>query len=376
MEWLSLAFPVLGIVVLSFILDHKKWLLELLIPVGVVILTTIILDCLIESSLTHDEERLGYWVTTARYYEPWDEWVHQICYRTVRTGKNTSITVPYDCSHRVYHPARYELVTNKGEEFSISEGEYLHILGVFQNQEFIELNRPYYTIDGNLFETHWDGSEKRLQPYTKIHSFENRVKASSSLFSYIKVENVKRLGLYPYPKLQNHLEDTSLLGVYNYEADIKLQKMNARLGESKQVRIWVIVFHEKPREQGNLQEAYWVGGKKNEVVITLSIDKEGNIQWCYPFCWNPNGNTSNTEMKAEIRDTLTGKKLDLVNQLDFIQDRVKEKFKRKSFKEFEYLSVEKPFIAVVLLMIFNLAVTIFIQLYLYHLEKEQLSHRR
>ena len=60
----------------------------------------------------NDTEYLGYYITKASYYEPWNEYIHRTCTREVYDGRDSDgnpkyRTEHYDCSYVEYHHAEY-----------------------------------------------------------------------------------------------------------------------------------------------------------------------------------------------------------------------------------------------------------------------------
>ncbi|MGL4453110.1 MAG: hypothetical protein ACRCTZ_18265, partial [Sarcina sp.] len=77
------------------------------------------------------------------------------------------------------------------------------------------------------------------------------------------------------------------------------------------------------------------GGNKNEVVITMSLDTNNKLQWVNIFSWS-DVPTYEALVKNHIQ-TYVGKPLDMVKIVDYMSDNVNT-FKRKEFKDFEYIN--------------------------------------
>ena len=97
--WLALFIP-LVVAVAFYILYHKKivwW--EMLLPFIATIIIILIFKYSSVAILTKDSEYWGNYITEIRYYEPWDEYIHQTCTRSCccdSKGENCS-TETYDC---------------------------------------------------------------------------------------------------------------------------------------------------------------------------------------------------------------------------------------------------------------------------------------
>lgn len=323
---------------------YPKWQ-TIIIPI---IVNSIILILIIELTKefnTWSIERLGGWATAAVEYEEWDEWITSTCTREIPdgvdiNGKPKTKTEEYDCSYREYHPPYWEVHTSNSDIISISKEEFYNLTHKFGNITKIDMHRDYYTIDGDKNVTYWNNLDKTLQPVFTTNTYRNKVKASHSAFEYITIRNHKHL--YDYPRLHNYLYDPAILGSDKQllEADKLLQFYNAKYGRSKQVRIWILLFRNTPRTTGYEQESYWKGGEKNEIVVCIGINPNG--QWCHVFCWSPDGNSTNDIMKIKIRDYVENNDWDLIKTTNYITTEVTNKFVRKPFIEFEYLTIYVP----------------------------------
>ena len=361
MEWLAILIPIAAIVFLRVLFENKVVWWEYLLPLLPVFIIVPCVKLAAEKTQTTDFERHGGWVVEARYYEDWDEWITEICSRSVSCGKDCTTTEYYDCSYRKYHPAYWELTDSNGYIVPITEDQFERLAHRYSNRVFVDMNRGYYTKDGDQYVTQWRGSPETFTPVATWHVYENRVQATVGVFAYDKVDKPKEKGLFEFPALSNPLDDRAVLGNCKnlLEADRLLQAANGRLGRSKQVRMWLLVFNDKPISSGFDQEAYWKGGNKNEVVVCVGLRKTDTVDWCHVFCWSPDGNTSNDDMKITIRDGIKRQSpFNAVAAVSLIESQVVEKFQRKHFKEFSYLTVATPQWAVWLVYVLTLAATV------------------
>ena len=345
MEWLAILIPICAAVTLRLFWEHKVTWWECLLPMLPVFIIVPLVKLAGEKQQVTDHERHGGWVVEARYYEDWDEWITETCSYTVSCGKDCTTTVYYDCSYRRYHPAEWHLTDSNGYEMPISSEEFEALAAKFHSRHKIDQHRSYYTKDGDMFRATWPGDVKTQTPVATEHWFENRVQNAVGVYAYDKVHEPHKRGIYDYPKLHSYLYDPAILGNADnvQEADRELQLLNGQLGRKKQVRMWILLFHGQDRSVGLEQEAHWKGGKKNEVVTCINLDPSGKPTWCHVFCWSPDGNTSNHEMKANIRNAVEFQtKLDLKGTVKLIGEQVQQHFVRKSFKEFSYLAVATP----------------------------------
>lgn len=218
------------------------------------------------------------------------------------------------------------------------------------------MHRHYHSINGNEYRTTWTHDDLRLEPMVTAHTYENRIKASNSVFKFQDVDP-KKFGLFDYPKITGYYNQASILGnggVTQPVANQLLNKLNAQIGATKQVRMFILVFRNQPVEAGFEQECYWKGGNKNEFIITLGVNDQDEIQWCHPFSW-----TEVELLKIQIRDFVTEQKtLNLEKLVQGVVPQIQASFKRKHFKDFNYLTVEPPTWAILLTFLITIAVNL------------------
>lgn len=164
-------------------------------------------------------------------------------------------------------------------------------------------------------------------PVTQLKSFENRVKASPSVFSFIQVPT--NVMVYPYPKNQNCWQSDRLLGRARQDIDIfALDQLNARLGPDKKVNVIIIGFNGDDTSLFEYQRAKFLGGKKNDLVICYSDTKAKCFGW------------SDSEIcKRNIETLFLQNKIDNTI-LSLLEKEIRLNYKIKEWKDFDYLSIE------------------------------------
>jgi hypothetical protein len=332
--------PILAVGIAYYFFKHKLNWLEV---VGQLIVPTLFIlifkGCAVQSRTTDTE----YWSTSVskvEYYESWDEWISQTCSSTCCCDEdgNNCTTTYYDCSYRRYHDEYWQMVDKSGNSYRISKSEYDRLVKKFGNKNFVDLGRDYDLNDGDKYVATWDGSNEDLEVCVTKHTYENRPQVSSSVFNYPEVseEDVKSYGLYEYPTIYKYQKQDHLLGMANKHTEHELDVLNARLGPKKQVKLFVLVFRDKTKRSAEMQEWYWKGGNKNEFIVCIGLDKEDNVQWCYPFSWTEAQNTKiNTRTFIEEQE-----KIDWDKTTDFLYTEMETNFSRKEFTDFDYLTVE------------------------------------
>lgn len=279
-------------------------------------------------------------VTNIEHKEVWDEW-HPPRDETVTTTDSDGNTSTYTVHHPGYwqhHYATNYIWTSDGGEFVIKQ----LLDGKIANDNYINSNdelAAYYPI----------GS-----PSASIHTFENRVQTSYSVYITNDVDETLYEGLPEYiSSTYNYIDVDRFIGFNsNGEANKLLSKKNSWLNEFipdpenegkmrswKQVNlVFVNLGTNKTSDWGFALENKWQRGAKNDFIVSLSTDETGQVLWCYPISW------SESELcKIEIRNLVVGKTLitedDYKRMINEVSDIVAEKFERKQFADFSYISV-------------------------------------
>lgn len=224
------------------------------------------------------------------------------------------------------------------------------------NRSFVELHRNYHSIDGNEYVARWNNDEATLEPIATKHTYENRVQASDSIFRFHPDPRDKAIyGLYDYPSISGWRQPALLgyRGPNAAEADRQLNILNARLGHAQQVKVFVLIFYDKPLQAGASQQAYWDGANKNEFVVAVGVDRSNAVQWVYPFSW-----TEREDLKVATRSYLMDQqKLDVVAFAKWLRPAILGQWRRKHFRDFAYLRVETPTWCIILTYILSILVT-------------------
>jgi len=315
--------------------EYKWW--EFAIPLVVTLGLIFGAKAIIDHSSVMFTEYWGETIVSVHEEEPWNEWVHRTCSREVACGTDSDgntkyCTEYYDCSYQADYGPEWYCKTDLGNSYKMSEHLYDSLVSVYRTGRDITHTRRNYSprtrcagSRGTKFEgktvgqqshvyiTTWPKNEETRKGVFTKHRYENRIKASDlSLFniSVVSEEEADSLGLYDYPEDIDRYNCPTILGQNispSVQADFK--KLNAKFGPSNQLRLWILVFEDKPSITAQYQENYWVRGNKNELV--LCIGKKGNtIQWSYAFSWGLNG-TMTAETASKVLElyeyTITSK---------------------------------------------------------------------
>ena len=372
MIWFAIIIPILfAIVALVYFRDKIAWW-EPFIPVAATLLVIVIFRFAGIESLTKDKEYWGNYVTEIRYYEPWNEWITQTCTEEYACGTDSKgnteyCTRSYDCSYRDYHSEYWSMILNDGTEHTISQSYYNSLKNKFKTKSvFVDMNRHYDTQDGDMYNNLYPNSYDAYEFIASSHSYENKVQASTSIFNYPEVtpKDTAKYKLYEYPDVKN-MTLNAILAPKGINITTDEQKrfdyINGIFGQDKKVRTWILLFESTDDRAGFMQEALWKRGNKNEFVVCIGINKDKSINWCHVFGWS-----KEKTIDIETRDfVMAQKKLNLTVLGDWMLKEVGSKWKKTSFKEFEYLAIEPPFWALLTTWIVSLVACIGIYIWIF-----------
>lgn len=367
--WAAVILPLLLAGVLYVGWNHKITWWELCIQLAVPIILIACAKGCIETSQTRATEYWGHSMNAAEYYEAWNEKVdcrHEIpCshpeYSTDSDGKR--YRSGWEHSHDGYrhafdvddHDPYWQGIVSSGRKISIDQTTYNRLVGQFGNNTWENLHRKFYTKNGNKYVARWQGEWDRCEPVTEEHSYENRVQASKNVFNFAAVDP-KAFDLFEHPKIVGYTQRCVLgnAGPSTVHGEKKIAYLNATLGASRQVRLYVLVFKNQSVQAGIDQEAYWKAGNKNEFITCIGVDDSYEVQWCHVFSW-----TEVDALKIAARSAVSDQKqLDLVAYADWLGKEIPAQWRRKNFCDFNYLTVDPPMSAVIWTFVITLLVSI------------------
>lgn len=357
--WFCFGIPILAVALGAIFFGKKFHPVEHVVLFAIPSLLIVCAYYITVNSMTSATE---YWSTHAvqvEHSERWNEYIKKTCSREScsGSGKNRSChTTYYDCSYVRNHPEYWSMKDNDNDNRHISSIKYGEIVGKWKTEAFTRRHSRCHTICGNVYNASYpaDPTLANMIPITHEHTYENRVKASTSVFSFKKVDTleIKNYGLYEHPRVRDIFSYSPILGNDSRWAQHKLRSLNAVYGKSKQVHMMVLVFENKPYEAGLYQEALWSGGNKNEFI--LCVGKSGDeIKWTKVISW-----TEEVGLKLKVeRDVKAMAKFNIVGIVDYMGNNVPQGWKRKQFKDFNYLHVDIPMSATIWTFVVCLIVT-------------------
>lgn len=174
-----------------------------------------------------------------------------------------------------------------------------------------------------------------LYPVTCRKSFQNRIKASPSLYSYAPVP--KDVKVFPYPSCRDTFASDRLIGTAKKTINLmEWDRMCSRLGPIKKVNLILIGFGDASSDIAHYQEAAWIGGKKNDLVMCYGGKDHLNPSWSYVFGWS-----DKSIVKINLQNILIRHAID-TDIIPAIENEVYRNYEIKEWGDFKYLQVEPP----------------------------------
>lgn len=297
--------------------------------------------------MTNDVETWSGKVLKVSHHPEWVEhWVqtHSETY-TSGTGNNqtthtrTWTTDEYDThyEHWIAHRDFGEIQ----DTIIIDKETYDYIAELFGNeiikdglQKFNKINGSFHKGDRNIYSV--NNNTGYIVPTTTIKTFDNRIKASPTVFSFTKVPD--DINVYDWPENNNWMYSERLLGTAKEFIDLyKFDCMNSYLGPFKKVNVIMIGFDNEGSEYGLWQQSKWIGGKKNDLVLCFGgATKTTKPQWAYVFGW-----TENEIVKKNLESILID---NIINDdiLPLIQKEIYKNYVIKDWSKFDYISIDPP----------------------------------
>jgi len=371
--WFLMVIPIVAVLILSIFFQKKIAWWEYLLVFGVPIIIIFVAK---QSSIHYQTQDTEYWnsyLVRAEYYEEWSTWDHEICTKTVCTGSGKNQIChaeTYDCSHCDETQPRWVAYDNLGKSYHISSYYFEQLCKLWGKREKVELNRriEYHRglfsscgQDGDKFVTTYDNIFEHTVPVCKIYTYENKVQCSRSVFNFREVHptDVKKFGLVDYLTGFDEFSYNPIYGDNNQTAIKRLSQWNALLGSYKKVHMNIIVFRNQPIIASEMQKAYWKGGNKNEFILCIGLNGENKIQWTKVISW-----CEIESLKLQVERIVASMDYNLPAIVDTMANYVKKDFKKKSFDDFNYLSVEPTtnaiIISFIIILLFTIGLCVFV----------------
>lgn len=295
--------------------------------------------------MTVDEECWSGQIVSARNFTAWQEYYQEAIYKTetyyTGSGKDRQRHTRRVFSHwsprTRWHQEHWVAYSNINSKYSIDKSHFNKLVKNFGEVHSVRGDRTTgehnsRMIGGDPNDYITENRTGFIEPITETKSFENRIKASPSVFSFVKVP--KTINVFDWPRSDNPWESNRVMGSAKTMINPrKWDEMNATLGFKHHVNLIVVGLEGDDASLLQYQEAKWIGGKKNDVVIayTGNPKKPSNVK---VFGWTEKDILKQNIQSYVINNGVNNKLIDFLNQ------EIPENYVIKDWKKFDYISIE------------------------------------
>ena len=286
---------------------------------------------------TRSKEYLSGYVTSVTHHFAWVE--RRETTETKYDEKGNSRTEKK--VELINHPDEYYWDLNTGKRDSIHSALFYQMCQQWgTGKKWISVYHPNCVEGGDGEICRWDGDEYNTRTVTYTHRYRNPVRNSNSIFRGQRVgrAEAKSLGLFEYPAISGWDQPVLLVSpdlAYTGdmdEANFELQHLNAFCGLPNQIHVFILLF---PAADGVgialKQRDYWEGCNKNEFVVCLGMNGD-RVEWCHTLSWE-----DEPVLDAKVKDYFLHHNQPQMSEfVHWLRDHL-QLWKRKEFKDFEYL---------------------------------------
>ena len=245
---------------------------EWMLSAGIALLIAIIFNVCAFYGLTADHEIWSGQIIAATHHP---EWVERVSHEHDIKDSKGNVTGHYTTYSYDTHPQFWDAESNIGSTKEISQGKFHEISSRFGGKietKYDSKFGEFWSGDHNIYVSH--NNTRCIVPVSEMRRFENRIQAAPTVFSFAKVPT--NVPVYKYPVSDDWFVSERMLGAAKNTIDIRaFDEMSARLGPSPiEVNLIFVGFMNQPEEIGLQQQAAWIGGKKNDMVVCYGVGKD------------------------------------------------------------------------------------------------------
>lgn len=297
--------------------------------------------------MTGDEEIWSGQIMSERFIPTWKEYYEYAVYRTETSTSTDSKGNRTTTSYRVFdhwepttrlHNESWTAYSNINTSYSINAAHYVKLEKEFKHSYKVAGNRTTgehnsRMIDGDKYDYISENRTGYIEPIVEIKNFENRIKAAPSVFSFTKVP--PNIRVFDWPRPTNPWHTNRVLGGIAKKVipTRKWDELNAVLGPKYKINLILAGFEANDPSLLQYQEAKFVGGKKNDLVISFCgpANKPQNVK---VFGWTES-DICKKNIESFIIENGVNEKL-----LTYLPEEIQNNYKIKDWNKFDYLNVE------------------------------------
>lgn len=298
--------------------------------------------------MTDDIETWSGKVTDARQFSAWKEYYEYAVYRTESETYTDSDGNTHTTYHQVFdhweptsrwHDAYWKAYSDIDYDLSIDLSKYAYLTNKYGLQDRVKGDRTTWEHNSRMIEgdpydytTHWRKS-RWVEPISITKRWENKVKACPSVFSFINVDT--NIPVFNWPKSSFPFVSSRVMGsAQKYMPTLLWDQLNADLGPIRKINLILVGFNSNESMLGQYQQAKWVGGKKNDLVICAGGNNLRKPSWCFVFGWS-----DSNIVKQNISSYVMANGVS-TNMIDFLREEITRNYKKKNWSDFDYLRVK------------------------------------
>jgi hypothetical protein len=330
--WVIAFVPIITWLVL-WAMNKEVVLWEAAVSSGVALLMALIFQCLAVAGMTSDIETWSGEIDHVTFHPEWVEKYRVSHTRTVGSGKNKR-TETYYTTHYRTHKEHWTADTTLDTEHEITERFFIETRVKFKDYTTEDGHKSgFYSGDSKVYVSY--NRTAYCYPVTKLARWSNRIKAAPSVFSFAPVPT--NVAVYPWPENPNWQASDRLLGTARQAVNLfEFDRVNARLGPLKKVNVIMVGFNSDDAKLGQFQQAKWVGGKKNDLVVCFGGETAKKPSWAYVFGW-----TDKELVKQNLQTLLLSEGVSTAI-LPKIEEEIRRTYVIKDWSKFDYITLEPP----------------------------------
>lgn len=344
--WVFYICALIPVLIGAFFLwrDNEVTWWEWLIGTAAAFLVAGIMNIVAVCGMTGDVETWSGQITKVSHFGRWVEEYEEDHSETTTDSKGHSHTRHWTTTEHDTHPEHWVAYRDFGkdsDDADVSEDQYNDILMKFGGHSHNDgeqgcdhFSGHYIRGDRNIYSA--TDANGYVYPVTTTKSFENRIKAAPTVFSFSKVPT--NINVYAWPENPDWMHSDRLLGTASVLVNhYKWDCMNTSLGSRKKVNVIMVGFGNESDDYAHYQQAKWIGGKKNDLVICFGgATKTSPAKWVYVFGW-----TENELVKQNLETLLLDHPVD-DNLIPLISQEVAKNYVIKDWHKFDYITIDPP----------------------------------
>lgn len=329
MATIIIAGVIILIIVILFERINKVFSLTRVIVVSIVgVIATLFVLGYDYDDQYYDQEVWSGIVVDWEHKPEWEEKIPETCFDGVCTGGDTQ-----------YHPPENYIKTTDGGWIAVTQSP-----------------------DGkHNFNEEWPNKTEQLEQYwplgtysASLHDYESNREAIYATIRNTEINEEDYTNLPEYPnQVTNKINIDRIVGhVPNKEEALhSLTKVNSewseyapdpqdskliKPGENQANLVFVNLGPDLTEDYGLALQNAWKNGKKNDFIVSFSMNEDGKLNWVYPFSWSE-VETLKSAVQAEMM--AMGTIRDFVPVVEQVSQLVADQYVQKDLSDFDNMSI-------------------------------------